>query len=80
MEETIGVEDVWRKTGYDSAWAPFNERFKFAPNFYERDIPAIKLDPGCLVISLAEIFDHNAPRFAAAETAIAQPPFAPSSG
>jgi hypothetical protein len=54
VDEAIAAEDVWRPIDHESAWAPFDDRFKFALNFHERSIPAIQLDPGCLVLDLAE--------------------------
>lgn len=67
MEET---NDVWREVDYDSAWTPFNERFGFVANYYERDLPASQFPPGSLVIDLGPVFEHNGPRFAAGEAAI----------
>ncbi|MFT3872261.1 MAG: DUF2716 domain-containing protein [Nocardioides sp.] len=67
MEE---ASDVWREVDYDSAWTPFNERFGFVANYYERDRPAVQLPPDSLVIDLSPVFEHNGPRFAAGEAGI----------
>lgn len=64
------ADDVWREVDYDSAWAPFNERFGFVANYYERVRPAIELPPDSLVIDLGPVFEHDGPRFAAGEDAI----------
>jgi hypothetical protein len=55
---------------HDEAWAPFDERFQFRPDYSERTEPAITLSPDGLVIDLAPAFSHEGPRFAAAESAI----------
>lgn len=70
MDELISADNVWREVDYDAAWTPFNERFNFAANYHDRDNPAIRLDPSCLVIDLAAIFEHNGPRYAAGQDAI----------
>ena len=70
MNESIGATDNWREVDYDAAWAPFDERFAFQADHYERDQPAIKLADDCLVLDLAEVFAGHGPRFAAGEAAI----------
>lgn len=49
----VGDGDVWHEIDYETAWAPFNRRFRFTANFYERDEPAVQLEQGCLVVDLA---------------------------
>ncbi len=61
---------MWLQVDYDSALTPFNDRFGFVANYYERDRPAIQLPPGSLVIDLSPVFEQNGPRFAAGEAAI----------
>jgi len=70
FDESISATDVWREVDYDTAWAPFDERFAFRPDFHEREQPAIRLADDCLVLDLAEVFAHDGPRFAAGEAAI----------
>lgn len=62
--------DPWRALPYDDAWAAFDARFQFKPDFYERTAPAILLAEESIVIDLAPIFEHEGPRFAAGEAAI----------
>ena len=64
------VDEVWREVDDDAAWAPFNERFRFAPDYYERAAPAIALPDDSLVIDLASVVDQGGGRFAAGEAAI----------
>lgn len=64
------ANDVWREVDYDSAWTPFNERFQFTPDYYERSAAAIRLPQNSLVIDLRPIFEHDGARFAAGEAAI----------
>lgn len=70
VSSPFAAEGVWHRLEYDEAWAPFDARFDFRPDFYERVTPSITLPPGSLVVDLAPIFDAQGPRFAAAEAAI----------
>lgn len=63
-------DDVWRVIDYDDAWAPFNARFDFRPDYYERHVPAIRLPDRSLVIDLQPIYVAEAPRLAAGVDAI----------
>jgi hypothetical protein len=63
-------EDVWRPIDYDEAWAPFDARFEFKPDYYERNVPAIRMGASCLVVDLDPVFLHEGPRFAAGLRAI----------
>ena len=65
-----GGDGVWHPLDYVQAWAPFNERFDFKPDFYERTEPAINLPERSLVIDLAPVYAHEGPRFAAGGHAI----------
>ena len=58
----------WRHVDYATAWAPFQERFGFAADPFERDKPAIRLPPGSLVLDLSVLPDG--PRIAAGTNAI----------
>lgn len=64
-----GPATTWREVEYDSAWAPFQQRFAFAPEFYERDHPAIRLPDGALVLDLSPVFAPG-PRFASGSAAV----------
>jgi hypothetical protein len=64
------IEDVWRPVDYDEAWAPFNARFEFRPDYYEHRQPAIRMPDRCLVVDLEPVFGHEGPRFAAGFDAI----------
>jgi len=55
---------------YEAAWAPFDERFDFEPDFHERGKSAIRLHPDCLVIDLAGLFASPAARLGAGTQAI----------
>ena len=68
---SVGVmDDVWREVDNDKAWVLFNERFEFAPNYYERATPAIELPTDSVVIDLSPIVEHSGARFAAGIAAI----------
>ncbi|MFD2078219.1 Protein of unknown function [Actinopolymorpha cephalotaxi] len=70
MSEGFRVEGVWRPIEYAEAWAGFDARFDFKPDYYERAVPAIRLPDGCVVIDLAPVFAHEGARFASGEAAI----------
>jgi hypothetical protein len=70
VSSPFATEGVWQPLDYDQAWAPFNERFDFKPDFHELTEPAIKLPERSLVIDLAAVFPQAGPRFAAGEAAI----------
>lgn len=70
VDERVEGAGVWHEMPYDEAWVPFEARFKFKPNFYERTAPVIELADDCLVIDLEPIFRHEGARFAAGEAAI----------
>ena len=61
---------VWRELDYESAWRPFDRHFAFAPDYYERVVPAIELPAGALVVDLSPIFAHEGARFASGEAAV----------
>lgn len=63
-------DDVWREVDYGSAWKPFNQRFAFEPDYYERDRPAIQLPPGALVIDLGPISGRGGARWTAGVAAV----------
>lgn len=60
----------WRHVDYHTAWASFEERFECAPDYYEREKPAIHLPPGALVLDLSPLFANPGPRIAAGTDAI----------
>lgn len=62
--------DPWRAIDYEDAWAPFNARFDFRPDYYERLVPAIRLPDRSLVIDLEPVYGTEGPRFAAGCDAI----------
>lgn len=70
MSEAFWAEGVWRPIEYAEAWAAFDARFDFKPDYYERDVPAIRLPDIRVVIDLAPVFAHEGARFAAAEAAV----------
>ena len=69
------AESVWHPLDYDQAWAAFDERFAFEPNFHERSKPAIILPERCLVIDLHPVFASDGPRSAAGQEAISTAAF-----
>ncbi|MFE6645031.1 DUF2716 domain-containing protein [Nocardioides sp. NPDC057772] len=72
----LSTIDVWHEVVDDAAiWARFNQRFAFKANYYERSRPAIRLDPGCLVIDLAPICSGSPARCAADEDRLEQAAF-----
>lgn len=64
------AEGIWQPLDYNDAWAPFDKKFDFRPDFYERTEPAITLPLDSLVIDLAPVFVNEGPRFAAGQAAI----------
>jgi hypothetical protein len=70
VSESPSGREVWWEIDYAAAWAPFNERFDFKPDFYERGQPAILLPPDCVVLDLAGLFADPGPRIAAGTAAI----------
>ncbi|MGW5194412.1 DUF2716 domain-containing protein [Kribbella sp. NPDC004138] len=70
MSEAFRAEEVWRPIDYAEAWAGFDARFDFKPDYYEHVLPATRLPDVCVVIDLAPVFAHEGVRFAAAEAAI----------
>lgn len=69
VDERDGAE-TWHALPYDEAWAPFDARFHFKPDYYERSASAILLPEDSIVIDLAPIFDNEGARFAAGEAAV----------
>ena len=65
MSESEG----WRHVDYGTAWGPFQEKFECAPDYHERDEPAIRLPAGSLVLDLSVLPDEG-PRIAAGTHAI----------
>lgn len=63
-------EGGWHPLDYDQAWTPFDQRFDFKPDFYERIKPAINLPERSLVIDLAPVYSYDGPPFVAAEAAV----------
>lgn len=63
-------DDVWFAVDYDDAWAPFDARFGFRPNYHERQAPAIRLPERSMVLDLEPVFEKDGPRFAAGFSAI----------
>ena len=63
---------VWRECDYDEAWAPFNLRFAFRPDFHERQTPAIELPCDALVLDLSPLLlpDGPSPHFAAGQASV----------
>jgi hypothetical protein len=62
---------VWREVEYEAAWATFDARFDFKPDFHERSQPAIRLTEGCLVLDLLPVSTHHgSPGFAAGQAAV----------
>ncbi len=61
---------IWNELPYDEAWADFEVRFGFQPDYHERTRPAIDLPPDSLVIDLRPIYGYPGPRFAAGEASI----------
>ncbi|MFI7068626.1 DUF2716 domain-containing protein [Kribbella sp. NPDC050124] len=59
MSEAFRAEEVWRPIEYAEAWAAFDARFDFKPDYYERAVPAIRLPDVCVVIDLAPVFAHD---------------------
>lgn len=57
-------DPVWREVDYETAWTPFDRRFVFAPDFYERSAPAIRLPEDALVVDLGPIFESDRAGFA----------------
>ena len=68
--EVDSVGGVWRAIDYDASWAPFNDRFDFRPDYYQRRSPAIRLPDNALVIDLEPVFGASAQRSAAGSAAI----------
>lgn len=66
VDAPLTRSDIWRQApDHSEIWDRFNHRFEFRADFYERSRPAIRLDPGCLVIDLASIFSRPPSGFAA---------------
>jgi hypothetical protein len=63
-------ESVWHPTHYEKAWAPFDARFDFKPDYYEREVPAIRVLASYLVVDLGPVFLHEGRRFAAGQLAV----------
>jgi uncharacterized protein DUF2716 len=70
MSEALPAAGVWRPIEYAAAWAAFDARFDFKPDYYERARSAIRLPEICVVIDLAPVFANEGARFAAGEAAI----------
>lgn len=70
MSEPFPNQVVWHPIPYAEAWAKFDARFDFKPDYYERTRPAIRLPDVCLVLDLAPVFAREGARLAAAEAAI----------
>lgn len=66
----MSPDDVWHEADYESVWEPFDRRFAFAPDYYERTVPAITVPADALVLDLAPVFENDGPRFAADEAAV----------
>lgn len=54
---------------YDKFWTPFNVAFDFQPDFYERQLPAIREPRGSVTLDLAGVFAREG-GFAADEALI----------
>jgi hypothetical protein len=52
-----GGDSSWRVVDDEAAWAPFDERFRFEPDFHERGKPAIRLHPESLCVWGDELVD-----------------------
>ena len=70
MSSRADVEDVWHRLDYDEAWAAFDERFAFTPDFHERDRPAITLPERSLVLDLRPVCSGGDPRSVVGQAAI----------
>lgn len=70
MDSDVPSAGIWRQVDDEEMWGAFDKQFAFAPDFNDRQTPAIRIPNESLVVDLAPIFTQEPGRFAAGEAAI----------